>query len=52
MTLRSLTLLVIALAALFWYARRQIASVRDEFQPRFPSAPDGADDVVDVPASE
>jgi hypothetical protein len=43
---------VIALAAHFWYARRQIEGVRDEFEPRFPSAPDGADDVAGGPTTE
>jgi hypothetical protein len=31
----------LALLAHFWYARRQIQGVRDEFVARFPGAPDG-----------
>jgi hypothetical protein len=43
---------VLALLVHFWYARRQIEGVRDEFMPRFPSAPSGAPGVADDPPRE
>jgi hypothetical protein len=42
----------IAMAAHFWYARQQINGVRDEFEPRFPGAPESADEVLGGSATE